>query len=140
MRRRYFRNDQAKYAYVHNLKSAFRQMFKNARRFCWTQAFMLESRAKLLGGNGVTTSPGSWEKLTDIERSCAFGYWEALSDSLVDELKGMYHINGKWYTPSEVIDRKDGVEPGRDVESGGKNYHFVFVVNTENGPEYRIWF
>lgn len=114
---------------MQNLKSSIKHMFTNCRRFAWTHEFMLESKAKLL--------TGKWDRITSLHQSEIFGYWDAMESMLWDELEGRYLINGKWYLPSEVIDGKDGTDTSRDCESGAKNYHKVFVVNTENGPIYK---
>jgi hypothetical protein len=139
-RKTYFRNDTDHFMYMRSLKTSMRQMFKNCRRFAWTMEFLLESRQKLFGGNLVNTSPGQWGKLTAADQAEIFGYWDALHDSLMDELEHRYLINGKWYTGSEVCDRKDGTDPSRDIPSPATNSHFVFVVNTENGPEYKLYY
>jgi hypothetical protein len=48
-----------------------------------------------------------------------------------------YLINGIFYTPDEVIARKDGVEPSRDATS--QSGHYVWVLNLESGPVYHIY-
>lgn len=131
-RKSYIRNSQELSCYMQSLRSSIRNMFANCERFCWTFQFMLESRAKLL--------TGKWDRLTAIDQASIFGYWEALADTLWNKLEGRYLINGKYYLPNEVIDGKDGTDTSRDVQSGAKNYHKVFVVNTESGPEYRIYY
>lgn len=124
--------ERVRFNYLHGLKSGLRQLFKNARRFAWSSEFVREKFNAMLGDR--------WERLTTADRCEINGYFAALSDVLWDELDGRYLINGKWYLPSEVCDRKDGTEPSRDCEPGGTNYHKVHTVNTENGPEYRVWF
>lgn len=123
-----------------NIKSAFRSIFQNGARFAWTMEFMLDARQKVITGNGVMTSPGQWERLSQLDRAECFGYWEALADAHLAALSFRYLIDGKWYTPSEVCDRKDGTDPARDIPSPCTNGHYVYTVNTENGPEYRIYF
>lgn len=124
-RKSYIRNRQTVMAFKQDIEASFRNMFINCRRFAWTHAFMLESRAKLL--------TGKWERITDTDRAEVFGYWNALSDTLFHELEGMYLIDGKWYTCDQVC--------GTDITSkcNSSNYHKVHIVTTENGPEYRIY-
>ena len=125
MAKSYIRNAQTRRAFIQDLEASFRNMFANCRRFAWTHDYMLDSRAKLL--------TGKWERLTSLDQATVFGYWNALSDILFHELDGMYQIDGKWYTCDEVI--------GADLTSRchHTNYHKVHVVNTETGPEYRIY-
>jgi hypothetical protein len=131
-RKTYFRNDQARYNYIHNLKASIRRIYREAKKNGTPHSEILDATNKLFKGNRVTTAPGQWEKLTACDQSEIFGYCRALSDELMDGLAFMYLIRDKWYTPQEVIDGKDGTSTSNDIPAGGSNGHYVYTF-TENG-------
>jgi hypothetical protein len=137
MTKKYFRSVQARIAYMRTMKSQFRRLFEKARKLGWRQTFLLEQRAKLIDGDGINTAVGSWQKLTATDQAELFGYWEALTDLAMGQMEFRYLINGIFYTPDEVIARKDGVEPSRDATS--QSGHYVWVLNLESGPVYHIY-
>lgn len=137
-RKKYIRGPRL-YGKMREVKGAFRRIFANARRFCWTHDELLAHRSKLLDGDSVLTSLGFFQSLTTADQCTLLGYWEALTDTLMDELQFRYLINGKWYLPREVCDRKDGTDPARDIPSPCTNGHYVYIIHTENGPEYKQW-
>jgi hypothetical protein len=128
MAKKYFRNQTARHNYLVGLKSSFRRIFLKVKEKGHSQADVLHLRTKLLDNEG-------WKMLTANDQAEIFGYWEALSDTMRDSTRSYYLINGKFYTSTEVLDRKDGVEPSRDTDT--KNHHFCY---TGDDNQLHIWF
>lgn len=112
--------------YVHAVKAGFRNMFMNCRRFGWTHEFMLQKRNEYLNSD-------NWKRLTVRDQAELFGYWEALHDTLFDELEGMYFIADKWYTPRQVSDNR------LSDQASHNNYHKVHIMHDLNGSVHKIY-
>ncbi len=134
-----FRNDQKRFAYLHSLRATFRLLFKKCRDNGWSLKHMLDERSRILDGNGVTTSTGDWDKLTIVDKERIYGYWDALADTLLDELEFRYLIRGVWYTPNEVIEHKDGTDVSKDIPSPCDNGFFVHVLVKDGKTTYHPW-
>lgn len=117
---------------IKDIKCEIRQMFENAERFCWEQKFLLSTRTRML------YETERWRRLPRVAQCEISGYWEAFSDMLWRKLKCMYLIRGKWFEPQQV--GRSGDDGPQFNEAGQENCHYVYVVNTPDGPEYKIFF
>lgn len=116
-------------AFVRNAKQHLRNIFTNAERFCWDQKFLLDSISD-------TVFSGDWHRIGGICQAEIIGYKDCLLDILTrTTLKTRYCIGGKWYTPAEV-GRKGNPDYS---EANTDNCHLVYVVDTQDGPQYRIF-
>jgi hypothetical protein len=124
VRRRYWKDSQAKFAWKHSLEHAFLRLVIQCGKEGWTQTELLERRNKYLVGN--------WERLSSAEKAEMFGYFNGLCALMQSKLVTMYCIKGIWMTPKELCDRKyPGIEPSMATS---ENCHWCHVVNGEFKP------
>jgi hypothetical protein len=89
-----------------------------------------------LKGDDVTIPRGGWERLTAVDQSYLFGYWNAHCDAHREWLTPMYEMrDGTFLSPKEVVDR------GRSAEVHHSDYHFCYVETEVNTGEkvYTPW-
>ena len=130
MGKKQFSSSAAKQHFIDCLNTGFRHILSECRKYHRNHRWAVEERDRLIFGDRITTAPGDWEKLSQLDQAALFGYWDALVDSLTAELEYRYRVDEAWYTQQDVIDGK--IEPTFGC--------YVHIVKDENGEvKYYPW-